>query len=259
MAPKKGGKRMSAVVTSRKVVEETVQVVITPATTCGGEAVTESQQQPSDESKEKVPENQPLPSDEVPKENEQVEAVSTPTAAEEDPPATKRTISVEEKKEDPPATERAISVEDENEDPPATKRTVSVEDKNEDPPPENPPQRRKRKRAAVGAGEGYKRYVYKVLKQVHPELGISSKAMTVVNNLIGDMFERIAAEAAVLTKYVSRRTLSTREIQDAVKLVLPGELGKHAISEGMKAVTNYIGTLDGDDHSISCLRPKLNN
>ncbi|CAH9119520.1 unnamed protein product [Cuscuta europaea] len=234
---------MSAVVTSRKVVEETVQVVVTPATTCGGEAVSENQLQPGDPSKEKVPENQPPPSDELHRENEQAEAVSTPPAAEEDPPATKRTISVEEK----------------NEDPPATKRTISIEDKNDDPPPEKPPQRRKRKRAVVGAGagEGYKRYVHKVLKQVHPDLGISSKGMTVVNNLIGDMFERIAGEAATLTKYVSRRTLSTREIQDAVKLVLPGELGKHAISEGMKAVTNYIGTLDGDDHSkLSSSKPQ---
>lgn len=44
-------------------------------------------------------------------------------------------------------------------------------------------------------------------------------------------------------------TLSSREIQGAVRLVLPGELGKHAIAEGTKAVSNYVSY----DHR----RPKL--
>ena len=88
--------------------------------------------------------------------------------------------------------------------------------------------------------EGYQRYVYRVLKQVHPDLGVSSKAMTVLNNMMSDMFERLADEAARLKKYAGHVTLSSREIQGAVKLVLPGDLGKHAISEGVKAVTNYM-------------------
>ncbi|KAL0370132.1 UNVERIFIED_CONTAM: Histone H2B.2 [Sesamum angustifolium] len=78
------------------------------------------------------------------------------------------------------------------------------------------------------------------MKQVHPEMGISSKAMTIINNLMSDMFERLAEEAARLQKYTGRRTMSSREIQGAVKLVLPGDLGKHAIAEGTKAVSNYV-------------------
>lgn len=97
--------------------------------------------------------------------------------------------------------------------------------------------RKKRRRRNV---EGYQRYVYRVLKQVHPDMGISSRAMTVLNNLMNDMFERLADEAAKLTTYTRHMTLSSRAIQGAVKLVLPGELGKHAIAEGAKAVTNYI-------------------
>ncbi|KAK7312614.1 hypothetical protein VNO77_36598 [Canavalia gladiata] len=87
--------------------------------------------------------------------------------------------------------------------------------------------------------EGYERYVYKVLKQVHPEMGISSKCMTVLNNLMNDMFERLAGEAAKLKDYTGHMTLSSREIQGAVKLLFPGELGKHAIAEGVKAVITY--------------------
>ena len=36
-----------------------------------------------------------------------------------------------------------------------------------------------------------------------------------------------------------RSTITSREIQTAVRLLLPGELAKHAVSEGTKAVTKY--------------------
>lgn len=87
--------------------------------------------------------------------------------------------------------------------------------------------------------ESYASYIYKVLKQVHPETGISKKGMSVMNSFINDIFERIAAEAGKLARYNGRATLSSREIQTAVRLTLPGELAKHAVSEGTKAVTKY--------------------
>ncbi|CAN6460710.1 unnamed protein product [Victoria cruziana] len=99
--------------------------------------------------------------------------------------------------------------------------------------------RKRVRRVEDGRVGAYRGYVYKVLKQVHPELGISSQAMNVLNGFMGDMFERFALEAATLQKHTGRRTLSSREIQTAVRLVLPGELGKHAISEGSRAITNY--------------------
>ncbi|XP_059627008.1 uncharacterized protein LOC132269782 [Cornus florida] len=104
---------------------------------------------------------------------------------------------------------------------------------------------KERRKVGGGGGVGYKRYVYKVMKQVHPDMGISSKAMTILNNFMTDMFERLAGEGAKLTDYSRRRTLSSREIQGAVKLVLPGELGKHAMVEGTKAVTNYLSYTGG--------------
>ena len=36
-----------------------------------------------------------------------------------------------------------------------------------------------------------------------------------------------------------RAAITSREIQTAVRLLLPGELAKHAVSEGTKAVTKY--------------------
>ncbi|ODM86594.1 putative histone H2B type 2-D [Orchesella cincta] len=44
----------------------------------------------------------------------------------------------------------------------------------------------------------YAIYIYKVLKQVHPDTGVSSKAMSIMNSFVNDIFERIAAEASVL-------------------------------------------------------------
>merc|ERR1711878_182713 len=87
--------------------------------------------------------------------------------------------------------------------------------------------------------ESYAIYIYKVLKQVHPDTGISSKAMSIMNSFVNDLFERIAAEASRLAHYNKRSTITSREIQTAVRLLLPGELAKHAVSEGTKAVTKY--------------------
>jgi histone H2B len=137
--------------------------------------------------------------------------------------------------------------------------------------------------------ESYKIYIYKVLKQVHPDTGISSKAMrcacavphargsgelaklkiqsqifalwsvhrlspllagqslthspahhcSIMNSFINDIFEKIATESAKLSRYNKKPTVTSREIQTAVRLVLPGELAKHAVSEGTKAVTKF--------------------
>lgn len=94
-----------------------------------------------------------------------------------------------------------------------------------------------------------------VLKQVHPDTGISNKAMAILNSFVNDIFERIATEASSesyidthglmiltlgteLASYSKKSTISSREIQTSVRLILPGELAKHAISEGTKSVTS---------------------
>ncbi|XP_069749913.1 histone H2B 1/2-like [Narcine bancroftii] len=44
----------------------------------------------------------------------------------------------------------------------------------------------------------YSIYIYKVLKQVHSDTGVSSKAMSILNSFVSDIFERIAGEASRL-------------------------------------------------------------
>eukprot|EP01120_Amphizonella_sp_Union-15-10_P012954 TRINITY_DN590_c0_g1_i3.p1 TRINITY_DN590_c0_g1~~TRINITY_DN590_c0_g1_i3.p1 ORF type:complete len:158 (-),score=37.74 TRINITY_DN590_c0_g1_i3:65-496(-) len=89
----------------------------------------------------------------------------------------------------------------------------------------------------------YSTFIYKVLKQVHPDTGISNKAMAIMNSFVQDIFEKIAMEAGRLARYNKRQTITSREIQTAVRLLLPGELSKHAVSEGTKAVTKYNASL----------------
>ena len=92
----------------------------------------------------------------------------------------------------------------------------------------------KKKRA-----ETFSVYIYRVLKQVHPETGISKRSMSIMNSFINDIFERVALEASRRVRHNKKSTLSSREIQTAVRLLLPGELAKHALTEGTKACTKY--------------------
>ncbi|XP_041062871.1 histone H2B-like [Carcharodon carcharias] len=101
-----------------------------------------------------------------------------------------------------------------------------------------PPKKRRKSRK-----QSYSIYVYRVLTQVHLSTRISFKAMSVMNSFVIDIFERITSEASHLIHYNKRRTISAREIQSAVRLMLPGELAKHAVSEGTKAVTKYTNSV----------------
>mmetsp|Transcript_16662 Transcript_16662/g.47516 ORF Transcript_16662/g.47516 Transcript_16662/m.47516 type:complete len:120 (-) Transcript_16662:114-473(-) len=87
--------------------------------------------------------------------------------------------------------------------------------------------------------QSYSSYIFKVLKQVHPKLRISKQAMSVMESCVTDTFERLATEASKLSRLSKKETMSSREVQSAVRLVFPGELSKHAVSEGCKAVMKY--------------------
>ena len=85
--------------------------------------------------------------------------------------------------------------------------------------------------------ETFSIYNYKVLKHIHNDIGISKKAMKVLNSFINDMFDKLTSEAAKLARINGKQTLSAREIQSTVRLLLPGELAKHGIVEGCKALS----------------------
>jgi histone H2B len=96
---------------------------------------------------------------------------------------------------------------------------------------------------AAGAKKGGKKakrsftvFVRRSLKAVNKQLTLGSKAAAVINSFIADQFDRIATEAAAIARANKRSTLGSREVQTAVRLLLPAELAKHAISEATRAV-----------------------
>lgn len=111
----------------------------------------------------------------------------------------------------------------------------------------------------------YSSYIYKgkllsVLKQVHPDTGISNKLMAILNSFVTDIFERIATEASgklhlAIVRFdllsdtflfvcrachFKKSTISSRENQTSVQLIHPGELAKNAIFEGTKSVRSTL-------------------
>ena len=69
-------------------------------------------------------------------------------------------------------------------------------------------------------------YIFKVFRQVHSNTGTSNKVVNIMNSLIDGMFDRPASNADKINK---TKTLSSQETQTAVRVMLPGEPGKHAM------------------------------
>ena len=82
----------------------------------------------------------------------------------------------------------------------------------------------------------FKTYIKRVLAQGKTKVGLSGKAAAIVNSFVFDQFDRIAQQAAQLSRVNKKSTLGSREIQSAVRLAFPAELAKHAMAEGAKAV-----------------------
>lgn len=101
-----------------------------------------------------------------------------------------------------------------------------------------PPKKDKRQRKREYGSYGL--YVYKVHKQINPNLSISNRSVAIMNSFCCDMFERLAKEASRLARYNARRTLLARNFRAAVILNMPGELAVQANSNALKAVTRSV-------------------
>lgn len=83
----------------------------------------------------------------------------------------------------------------------------------------------------------YATYIGRVLRSTtKSKATLSSKSVRILNSLVVDFFDRIATEAASLARSNKKQTLGSREVQTAVRLLLPTELAKHSISEATRAL-----------------------
>jgi len=92
--------------------------------------------------------------------------------------------------------------------------------------------------------------INKVLSQVSPNIGITDRSLYIVCDFAFDMFLQVCLEAEHLCRANNRGTITSREIQTAVRLVLHGELAKHAVSEGTKALTKFNASMAENEDNI---------
>ena len=70
---------------------------------------------------------------------------------------------------------------------------------------------------------------------MHPDTGVSSKAMSIMISFVNDLLERIFAKDSKITHHNKRSTITSPEIQTAVRLLLSRaesrELAKQTVSD----------------------------
>jgi histone H2A len=112
---------------------------------------------------------------------------------------------------------------------------------------ELPPKSKKEEKKSSGHRGGRRRssyesfdvYIRRVLKQVHPSTKINSNALVMVDFMIDELIRLVGITVTDLLLLHRRKTVTAREIEAVVQLVLPGELAKHATAEGAKALQKY--------------------
>ncbi|ELR45175.1 Histone H2B type F-M, partial [Bos mutus] len=82
-------------------------------------------------------------------------------------------------------------------------------------------------------------YFPRVLRQIHKGLSLSHDSVNILDSFVKDTFERIAEEAGRLAGDNKRRTITTEDIEAAVRLLLPGKLGKYAVLKATKSLITY--------------------
>jgi histone H2B len=82
-------------------------------------------------------------------------------------------------------------------------------------------------------------YLHKVKGQVHPDLGMASDAMFVVNGIVEDFKERLINESFAQALIVKSGTLKAKHGRSAASILLDGGLLKHTMAEGHKACEKY--------------------
>jgi len=88
-------------------------------------------------------------------------------------------------------------------------------------------------------------YIRRVLRQVHPDTGVTNDVIQQLNSVLTTLGKKLSARAGELAKSRGAQTVTARDVQTAVRSLLPGELSKHAVSEGVKAVTKFKVTTKG--------------
>ena len=102
------------------------------------------------------------------------------------------------------------------------------------PKPTEPKQIVKKKKTRF-----FETYISKVLKQVAADNGITANSKQQLNSAICAIARKISVTATHLTQVSKKKTLSEKEVSNAVKIIIPGEISVNAIAEGDQSVAKF--------------------
>ena len=92
----------------------------------------------------------------------------------------------------------------------------------------------------------FETYISKVLKQVSGNNGITSNSKQQLNSALCIITKTISNMVVRLTEIARKKTISDKEVSNAVRILFSGDLAENSIREGTKSVTKFnIGTLKG--------------
>ncbi len=133
----------------------------------------------------------------------------------------------------------------------ARQRSHSKTKKVSPPPP--PPRKAKNREDKTHVGFELKTFIVRVLAQVHPDTRINGEAKGQLNGILDTTFQEFIRVCNILLRYSPQKetTITARTIQTATRCILPGELAKHAIRDGAKAVTKYRMTGSSPNKKVS--------
>jgi histone H3/H4 len=85
----------------------------------------------------------------------------------------------------------------------------------------------------------FETYISKVLKEVSETNGITSNSKQQLNSALCLISRMIAKTVITLTEMAKKKTMSDKEIKNALLIILPGQLAANAIIQGQKAVLHF--------------------
>jgi histone H3/H4 len=85
----------------------------------------------------------------------------------------------------------------------------------------------------------FETYISKVLKQLSDTRGITANAKQQLNSALCIISKQISIRTINLTEIAKKKTISSKEVENSIKLIMSGDLLKYSIEEGKKSILKF--------------------
>lgn len=86
----------------------------------------------------------------------------------------------------------------------------------------------------------YTSFIVKLLKNTHPDAGLTKTASLTMDAFLRDLIARLATEAGRVTSFSKRTKIASKDIFAASEIVLPSMLFAEAVPFAEKTLTTYL-------------------